>query len=180
MWYNLFMFSNPEKILIQFGVSRGLHVADFGAGSGYYAMLLADKVGDSGRVYAIDAHKDMVRRLARQAVDKGMPQLEAAWGDLEKDSGSGLPDASVDAVVIANTLFAVEDKKAFAKEVVRVLRKKGRVLLVEWSDSFAGMGPHQDHVVNADDAKKIFADAGLVFDHDIEAGEHHYGLVFRL
>ncbi len=173
------MFSNPEKILMQFGVSKGLHVADFGAGSGYYARLLAEKVGDGGRVFAVDVHKDMVRRLARLAVDEGMPQLESSWGDLEKEGGSGLQKESVDAVIIANTLFAVEDKKAFAKECERVLRKKGRVLLVEWTDSFAGMGPHSDYVIKAEDAKEIFVAVGLALDHEIEAGEHHYGLVFR-
>jgi hypothetical protein len=62
---------------------------------------------------------------------------------------------------------------------LRILKKKGRVLLVEWADSFAGMGPHRDHVVKQDDAKKIFIDAGFAYERDVKAGEHHYGLVFR-
>lgn len=173
------MFSNPEKIIIQFGISPGLHVADFGAGAGYYSLLLAAKVGESGKVFAIDVHKDMVRRLAREAVSKGLPNLESTWGDLEKEAGSGLTEHSVDAVIVANSLFAIEDKKALVKEIKRVLRKKGRVLLVEWSDSFAGMGPHQNHVISADDAKQLFTDCGFTFDREIDAGEHHYGLVFR-
>ncbi len=171
------MFSNPEKILIQFGVSKGTSVADFGAGTGFYAKLLAEKVGETGKVYAIDVHKDMVRKLGREA--EGIANLEAVWGDLEHEGGSGLPDDSIDVVVIANTLFSLENKEAVAKEAKRVLRKKGRVLLVEWADSFAGLGPHSDHVVTEEKATKIFTDAGFVLDHEIEAGEHHYGLVFR-
>jgi len=173
------MFSNPEKILIQFGISNSTSVADFGAGNGFYAKLLSVKVGDTGKVYAIDVHKDMVQKLSRSAAELGLKNLEATWGDLETESGSGLQAESVDVVVIANTLFTVENKKAMAVEARRILHKKGRVLLVEWADSFAGMGPHRDHVVSKDEAKKIFEGVGLLFDSEIEAGEHHYGIVFR-
>lgn len=174
------MFSNPEKILVQLGLSEGMAVADFGAGAGYYAMLLAQKVGESGKVYAIDVHKDMVARLGRLAKEEGLSNLEVTWGDLESESGSQLQDASVDVVVIANTLFAVENKKALAIEAKRIVRKKGRILLVEWSDSFAGIGPHRDHVVPKEEAKKIFEEAHLTLDRELdEAGDHHYALVFR-
>jgi ubiquinone/menaquinone biosynthesis C-methylase UbiE len=174
------MFSNPEKILLQFGISNGTEVADFGAGSGFYSFLLANKVGETGKVFSIDVHKDMVKRLAREAQNRNLPNLEASWGDLEHENGSGLQAESVDSVIVANTLFSIENKKAFALESKRVLRKKGRVLLVEWADSFAGMGPHRDHVISMDDAKKIFEDAGFHFENEIEAGEHHYGLIFRV
>lgn len=173
------MFSNPEKILIQFGVSPGLYVADFGAGNGYYVRLLSELVGDTGKVYAIDVHRDMVRKIAKSASDQGLDNVEAIWSDLEKEHGSTLPDASVDVVVIANTLFSLEDKKSVLSEAFRVLRRKGRILLVEWADSYAGIGPHRDHVVAKSEAEKMFRDAGFEFDKDIEAGEHHYGMVWR-
>jgi ubiquinone/menaquinone biosynthesis C-methylase UbiE len=85
----------------------------------------------------------------------------------------------VDVVVIANTLFALDDKAGAAKEAMRILKKKGRVLLVEWADSFAGMGPHRDHVVPKEASTKIFVDVGFALEREIDAGSHHYGLVFR-
>lgn len=174
------MFSNPEKILIQFGVSNGSVIADFGTGSGFYAFLLSNKVGNSGKVYAIDVSKNMVRKISREIERQHINNLEVIWGDLESKSGSGLKAKSVDVVVVANTLFTISHKKIFVAEIKRVLRNKGRVLLVEWSDSFAGMGPHRDHIIEKEDARKLFEDEGLVFDRYIEdAGEHHYGMVFR-
>ena len=173
------MFSNPEKILKQFGISQGTSIADFGAGNGYYVRLLSELVGNTGRVYAIDVHKDMVHKLQRSANDQDLDNIEAIWADLEAERGSTLPDSSVDVVVIANTLFAIEDKNTVMREAMRILRRKGRLLLVEWSDSYAGIGPHGDHVVSKNDAVDILKHAGFEFDKEIEAGEHHYGMVWR-
>src|SRR3989344_3691817 len=173
------MFSNPEKILIQFGLAESLSVADFGAGAGYYAKLLARRVGETGKVFCIDVTKEMLRKLANDAEKEKLNNLEVVCGDVEKEEGSTLPNDSQDAVIIANTLFALEDKTGVANEAKRILRKKGRVLLVEWADSFAGMGPHKSHVVKKEEAKRIFETAGFKFEREIDAGEHHYGFVFR-
>ena len=173
------MFSNPEKVLIQFGLSERMTVADFGAGIGFYAMRAAEKVGSDGKVYAIDIQKDLLSRLANEAEKAGLDNIETIYGDVEKQGNTSLADLSVDAVIIANTLFGMADKAGAAKEALRILKSKGRVLLVEWADSFAGIGPHRDHVVKKPIAKKIFTDVGFTFERFIESGEHHYGLVFR-
>ncbi len=173
------MFSNPEKVLIQFGLSERMSVADFGAGTGFYVLLAAELVGKDGKVYAIDIQKDLLDKIAHDAEKEGLDNIEIICGDAEKEGDTSLADASIDAVLIANTLFAMTDKAGAAKEAMRILRKKGRVLVVEWADSFAGMGPHKDHVIKIEDAKKIFADAGFAFERELDAGSHHYGLVFR-
>lgn len=173
------MFSNPEKNLIQLGVSEGMHIADFGAGNGYYALLLAQKVGEDGRVYCIDIQSDLLRKLSKEAEENNISNLEIITSNIEKEKGSTLTKDSMDIVLIANTFFQIDHKDKVAHEAHRILRPKGRVLFVEWSDSFAGMGPHKDHVIKKEDTLKIFKDAGFVFDREIDAGEHHYGLVFR-
>ncbi len=173
------MFSNPEKNLIQLGVSVGMQIADFGAGNGYYAFALAKKVGETGRVYCIDVQNEMLQKIAKEAEEEMLQNLEIVSSDLEKEKGSTLKESSIDVVLIANTFFQIENKHAVVKEALRILRPKGRVLLIEWSDSFAGMGPHQDHVIKKEDSQKIFIEAGFVFDREIDAGEHHYGIVLR-
>lgn len=173
------MFSNPEKILIQMGIAEGLRVADFGAGAGYYVELLAKKVGESGCVYAIDINQDLLAKIANEAEKTGLDNVETITGDVEKEGGTTLKAGSVDVVVIANTLYSMDDKIGAAKEAARILKKKGRVLVVDWADSFAGIGPHRDHVVTNVMAIKVFAEAGFNLDGDVEAGDHHYGLIFR-
>lgn len=173
------MFSNPEKNLIQFGISEGMYIADFGAGNGYYAFLLARKVGDSGRVYCIDIQGDILKKILREAEEQNLQNIEIITSDVEKEKGSTLPANSVDVVLIANTFFQIDHKDKVAHEAHRILKTKGRLLFIEWADSFAGMGPHKDHVIKKEEALKIFKDAGFVLDREIDAGEHHYGLVLR-
>lgn len=156
-----------------------MHVADFGAGVGYYAMLLAQKVGKSGKVYAIDINKDFLSKIANDAAKQNFDNIEIISGDVEKQGGSTLADSSVDVVLIANTLFMMDDKLGAAKEALRILKPKGRCLVVEWADSFAGIGPHRSHIITNVAAMKIFQDAGFTLGYDVEAGDHHYGLVFR-
>ena len=80
---------------------------------------------------------------------------------------------------MANVAFVLEDKKGAILEAKRIAKTKGRILFIEWSDSFGGIGPHKDHVLSEADAKKLFEDDGLIFVQNIDAGEHHYGLIYR-
>ena len=61
------MFSDPEKNIEQFSLGKGMHVADFGTGSGFYALAAAEAVGETGRVYAIDVQKDLLEKLKKEA-----------------------------------------------------------------------------------------------------------------
>lgn len=65
-------------------------------------------------------------------------------------------------------------------EVNRILRPEGRVLLVDWSESFAGMGPLPHQIFTKQMAEDLFARNNFEKISDsIPAGEHHYGLLFK-
>src|ERR1035437_590766 len=173
------MFSDPIKNVEQFGLKPGAVVADLGAGSGHYSMAAAKVVGDSGRVYAVDIQKDMATQVKNDANKAGIFHVEAVWGDVEKVGGTKLRDSSVDNAIIANLMFQVTDKVSTAKEAFRILKPGGSLLFVEWSDSFGGIGPEQSVVFVHDKAVELFASVGFVLDHEIDAGSHHYGVVFK-
>lgn len=173
------MFSNPHKNLSQVHLSEGMIVADFGAGSGYYALEASHFVGNSGKVFCIDLSHDLLRKLANEAEKEGLKNIEVIWGDLEKEGGSSLKEESVDLVLIANALFQIENKENFINEAKRVLKKKGRALFVEWGDNGAGIGPHRNHLIKKDDAIELFKKSGFSMEKEIDAGDHHYGIIFR-
>lgn len=172
-------FSDPSHNVEQFDLQSGMTVADFGTGSGYYAFAAAKAVGDKGKVYAIDVQKPLLEKLKREAVSRSAHNLEIIWADVEKPGGTKLRDASADAAIIANILFQVEHKSDFLAEVYRVLKPKGKVLVIDWQDSFAGVGPAIEHVVPAAKARALFEAAGFAFERDVRAGGHHWGMVFR-
>jgi ubiquinone/menaquinone biosynthesis C-methylase UbiE len=173
------MFSNPEKIIMQVGVSEGMYVADFGVGNGYYAQILAERVGDNGKVFCIDVLNEMLHKLSMDSESKSLFNMEYIWSNLENFRGSTIKKDTIDLVVIANTFFQIIKKDNVAEEAHKILREKGRVLFVEWADSYAGMGPHASHLVPKEEAISIFEKAGFKMENEIDAGEHHYGLIFR-
>lgn len=172
-------FLSPQATLGAAHISEGSRVADFSAGSGFFARAAARIVGQDGIVWAIDPSADMLTRLKNLSVGEGLHNVEVVRGSLEKLGGTKLPDATMDVVMLANGLFSVDHKEVAAAEAYRVLRKAGRLVLVDWTSSHGGLGPHQDQVVTAAHAKKIFEAAGFVHAEDIPAGAYHWGLILR-
>ena len=82
--------------------------------------------------------------------------LRSVWRHLQNQVTSLLestsllfqPDASVDAVIISDLLFHVEHKNQVLQEAHRILRAGGRILVVDWRESFGGVGPEPDHVIS--------------------------------
>ena len=172
-------FLNPQNNIEQFGLSEGMVVADLGSGSGFYTVAAAEIVGGSGRVYAIDVQKDMLDHVKNLADERKLMNVEVVWADIEKVGGTKLQGFSVDAVIISNILFQVEDKKGFTEEVRRILKPNGRILVVDWTDSFSNLGPSSENIFTRDQAEELFTSNGFELDKDILAGDHHYGMIFR-
>ena len=172
-------FSDPDKNIEQFELQSGARVADFGVGTGFYALAAARRVGDAGRVYCLDIQKDLLKRLQDSAARFKLDNIEVVWTDLEKAGGSNLADQSVDAVIVVNLLFQIEDKNTFVAEVARVLKPTGKVLLVDWADAFGGLGPQAQSIVTKENGTALFQSKGFTQLKEINAGQHHWGIIFK-
>lgn len=173
------MFSDPKKNITEMNVGEGMWVADFGAGVGFYTLALANRVGEYGKVFAIDVQADHLAKIKREAEKNNLKQIQLVHADIEAHKGSGLPDGIVDRVLITNVLFQVENPKQIAVEAKRILKKNGRVAVVEWIESFKMIGPHPDHVISEKETIDVFTEIGLVVDKKFDAGSHHYGILFK-
>lgn len=173
------MFADPQQVIERLGITPGLKVADFGAGSGAYTLALAARVGESGRVYAVDVQQNLLERLAAVAKERKLRNIEVIWGDIEKRGGAKLGDNAVDRVLLSNVLFQSAARYSLALEAKRVLRPGGEAIVVEWSGSFGGLGPTPTQVVTPASAKEVFAQAGFEAAGEFSAGAHHYALVFK-
>jgi ubiquinone/menaquinone biosynthesis C-methylase UbiE len=174
------MFSDPKKNIVEMQIGEGMTVADFGSGAGFYSFALAERVGQYGKVYAIDVMDELLGKIKREAEHRGLKQIDFIHADLEARNSSGLANASVDRVVITNVLFQVEDPASIAKEAKRILKRNGRIAVIEWVESFKMTGPHPDHVMNEKETIEVFTNEGLIVDKKFDAGSHHYGLLFKL
>ncbi len=173
------MFCDPENNVKQFGLAPGMLMADFGSGSGFYTMAEARVVAPGGKVFAVDIQKDLLQKLKNNARDNHLSNIDIIWGDLEKLGGTKIREGSLDAVTVCNLFFQISNKDSLCLEVKRILRPNGRVLVVDWEASFGGIGPKQSDVMPKMQMTALFQDHGFVLDREIEAGAHHYGLIFR-
>jgi len=156
----------------------GMRVGDFGAGSGHYSLAASAVVGMSGKVYAIDVQEEVLKHLHDTASRAGKRNIETVWGNIENRGGTKLRDGALDAGILANTLFQLEDRKAAFTEILRVIKPGGKLLLIDWAGSYGGIGPTPDHVVSESDAEELGISFGLHKEKDYRAGPHHYAILF--
>jgi ubiquinone/menaquinone biosynthesis C-methylase UbiE len=173
------MFADPQKNIDQFGLMPGSHIADLGAGTGYYAVAAARAVGEKGRVYAVDVQNDLLEKLRKETQKLGLSNVEIVWGDAETLGGTKLAEMTLDGVIASNILFQIEDKKTFFEEIKRILKPGGRLYIIDWQESFGGMGPAAEAVVTKSAAREMAEGAHFVFERELRAGDHHYGLTFK-
>jgi len=110
-----------KKVLEEVGIKPGFHVLDYGCGPGSYIIPLAELVGKSGKIYALDIHPLAIKMVQNIASKKKLINVET----IHSDCKTGLPDNSVDAVLLYDTFHGLSDPNGVLKELHRVLKPDG-------------------------------------------------------
>jgi len=113
-------------VLREAEIQLGDCVLDYGCGPGSYVPYLAAQVGAEGKVYALDIHPMAIRRVQSLASQRGMGNVYT----IQSDCSTGLPDGSVDIVLLYDILHMLSERDAVLAELCRVLKPEG-VLSVE-------------------------------------------------
>jgi ubiquinone/menaquinone biosynthesis C-methylase UbiE len=112
----------PRKnILEEVGIKAGFHVLDYGCGPGSYIIPLAELVGESGKVYALDIHPLAIQKVQDITSKKQLANVETILSDCQ----TGLPDNSLDAVLLYDAFHHLSDPDVVLKELHRVLKPGG-------------------------------------------------------
>ncbi len=172
-------FVVPEVVATHFHLKAGDRVADLGAGVGYFLKPLSMAVGAEGKVYACEIQKQLVEKLGDFARLNGLSNVTPVWCDLEEVGGIKLPNNNLDSAILVNTLFQFELKDVALAEIRRVLKPNGVIYVIDWSESFGGLGPQPKDIITKEMAIDLFEAQQFIFERDYEAGAHHYGLAFR-
>src|SRR5919204_397244 len=103
-------------------------ILEVGPGTGYYTLDLAEWVESAGRVDIFDLQREMLDHTLRRARERGLVNVHDAQGDAQS-----LPyeDESFDAALLVATLGEIPDQDAALREVARVLRPGGRLVVGE-------------------------------------------------
>ncbi len=164
-------FLNPNEVLKKLKLRENLIAADFGCGSGGWAIPLSKKLTE-GKVYAIDILEEPLSALKSKINLKKIFNLETVKSDVEKTSK--LLSESCDLILMSNLLFEVVDIKKVLEEGKRVLRKGGKILVIDWKED-SPFGPEKK--VTSQEVKKIAQEINLKLEKEFAAGIYHYGLI---
>jgi ubiquinone/menaquinone biosynthesis C-methylase UbiE len=173
-------FMDPAAVATHFHVRHGDRVADLGAGSGHFVRVLSRLVGREGKVFAVEIQRQLAQAIADMVQKEHLANVESIWGDIEQMQGTKIADATLDAVIISNTLSMVAERETVVREALRLLRKGGKLLVVDWTDSAGGMGPSSSMIITPQEVTELATRQHAVFEREFPAGDHHYGLSFRV
>jgi ubiquinone/menaquinone biosynthesis C-methylase UbiE len=158
------------------GVGEGVVVADLGAGSGWFTIRLANRVGPNGIVYAEDIQRQMIDSITRRVERLGLKNVRTVLGT---PNDPRLPPGAVDAVLIVDSYHEMEQPVALLKNVARSLKRNGRIGIVNFTKDGGGPGPAIEYRV---DPERVIADAraaGLELQSRPNFLTYHYMLVFE-
>ena len=119
-------FTDVKPQLRKSGVREGQTVLDFGCGPGYCTIGAAQIVGKRGKVYALDIHPLAIKAVGNRAKKDKLTNITTILSD--KDTG--LPDESVDIVLLYATLQMIKDIRGVFEELSRVLKQSGTLSIL--------------------------------------------------
>ena len=150
-------WQQPDAVLALLGIGPGDRVADLGAGGGYFTFRLAEAVGESGRVFAVDVDDDMVDYLAQRAQELPAANVTVVRGAYDDPK---LPDGEIDLLFTCNTYHHIADRTAYFRRVLVDLAPNGRVAIVEYDGRGGGFAGTFGHVTPADEIAREMREAG--------------------
>ena len=152
------IYDKRAEILDAMNLKPGMDAADIGAGSGLFARLIAQRVGPTGTVYAVDIAKNMVDHITKTAQEEHIANLRAVLGDPHSPK---LAPNSVDAICIIDSYHHFEFPTDMLHDISKALRPDGVLMLIDFkridgvSRSYilnmvrAGEGTFTDEFLNA-------------------------------
>jgi len=124
-WY----WQMPQRVMDELDIGPGMNVADVGAGIGYFTLMLSKRVGETGKVYASDIDENALAFLNERRKEQGLKNILIIHG---REDDPLIPEASVDLVLIVNTIQLVKEKTAFLNSIRDSLKENGKLVFIQW------------------------------------------------
>ena len=183
-WWSA-LWPDPQWLLQQIGIRRGMSVLDLCCGDGYFTGPLAALV--DGRLVALDLDPAMIE-LARAEVERSGASVRQ-W--ICADATSALAkhfDEPVDFVLIANTFHGVPDQIGLACSVREVLKPDGLFCIVNWHPApreetvvlGKPRGPRTEMRMSPEAVRTVVETAGFFMQRVVDLPPYHYAALFEV
>lgn len=170
---------DPEKVFAELNLAPGMVLLDVACGAGKYALAAAGRLEGRGTIVAVDLWAEGIAALREEAGRLGLHNIRAEVADVTRRLP--LEDGSVDTALLATVLhdLAVEGTEADAlREIARVLRPGGRLVIVEFDKVDSEPGPPAAIRLAPGEVKKIVVPCGFRMAGQKRVGLHNYLISF--
>ncbi len=140
----------PEVALNAIGLDPGQTVADVGAGSGYFTVRMARRVGPKGRVYANDLQPEMLAMLASRLKKDNIPNVTLVQGTVDDPK---LPAASLDLILMVDVYHEFSQPQIMLRRMREALKPGGRLVLLEYRQEDPAVPIRPEHKMSVAGAK---------------------------
>jgi ubiquinone/menaquinone biosynthesis C-methylase UbiE len=169
-------WQRPEQVMDALGIGDGSVVADLGAGGGWFTVRLARRVGPNGLVFAEDIQPQMIEAIERRVQREGLINVSTVFGSADNPS---LPADRLDAALMVDAFYEVENRQALLTHVRMALKPGGRLGIIDFKDDGGGgPGPPREERVEPAQVIRAAENAGLRFVRQDTFLPYQYLLVF--
>lgn len=159
----------PRELLTDVaGIAAGMTCVDFGCGTGTFTLLLAEMLGATGRVYAVDKSPKMLEHIRAK---NPPPNVTVIQSNVEE---TGLDDRIADICLLSSILHEVKQSARLMAEVSRLLKAGGRVVIVEFKKDAEAPGPPKKVRISQEQLQRLCRGAGLSLTSYEEWSESYY------
>ncbi|MHC4697935.1 MAG: class I SAM-dependent methyltransferase [Planctomycetota bacterium] len=123
------IYRERERIINHIRIKPGMVIADIGAGTGFFTVMLARKVQPSGRVYAVEIVPEFVELIRTRAKEQELGNIEAV---LCSEDSVKLPPASIDLAFVCDTYHHFEYPRSTMGSIHKALKPGGEVVVVDF------------------------------------------------
>ena len=166
----------PSKAIAALDIKPGQVVADVGAGSGYYTVRLAERVGTSGKVFATDIQPEMVRLLQQRVARERHTQVDVVQAS---EADPRLPQNQLDLILMVDVYHELARPQEMLRQLRGALKADGRLVLIEFRKESSWVPIREDHKMSVTEARMELEAEGYRFDRVIDALPWQHILVFR-
>ena len=140
----------PDNALDALGPLTGLTVADVGAGSGYFTVRLAARVGPRGRVYANDLQPEMLKMLSVRMARENVQNVTLVHGAVDDPR---LPASSIDLVLMVDVYHEFAQPQKMLNALRTALKPGGRLVLLEYRKEDPDVPIRLEHKMSVAEAR---------------------------
>jgi ubiquinone/menaquinone biosynthesis C-methylase UbiE len=166
----------PEVAIAEFNLKPGMMVGDVGAGTGYYSIRMAKRIGPNGVVYANDIQPGMLDRLSAKAAQANVKNIVTVLGS---ESDPKLPAGKLDLVVMVDVYHELSRPQRVLQGVRESLKPNGRLVLLEYRKEDPSVPIRPEHKMSVDEVKAEITPEGFHFEKVVDKLPWQHIIFFR-